>query len=412
MKSRILIIDPSGKTRNQLSDILKAEFPGGSIYTYDPIIRGFPPNNFNWMTYDLVILSSDLGAENGNSLDWLRAIKKAEGSPGVILLCNTKHVALKDTFLEEGADEFLAKEGLKKRMLISAIEYIVKFNHASNERAGSERRKAVGPELPGYTVGKVLNSTEDSCLYLVNSDLDNRPYVVKALFSEWLDDDTLVERFVDEYELIHNINHPNVVKLHQLGFTEEFIYIIMDYLPGGSLFERIQEWNIQHKQAFSYLWQMTEGLHCLHEQGVLHRDLKPSNVMFRNATHLKLIDFGISKAIGTEDVTVSNVVMGTLSYMSPEAVTAKELDKRADVYSLGVIFYEILMGKKPFQPIQPIDVIKYHRLDDTFELVEHLQQFQPLIDRMTATNRNNRFGDMPSLQKYIKNHYAQYFEEE
>jgi len=371
MKSRILIIDPSGKTRNQLSDILKAEFPGGSIYTYDPIIRGFPPNNFNWMTYDLVILSSDLGAENGNSLDWLRAIKKAEGSPGVILLCNTKHVALKDTFLEEGADEFLAKEG-----------------------------------------GKVLNSTEDSCLYLVNSDLDNRPYVVKALFSEWLDDDTLVERFVDEYELIHNINHPNVVKLHQLGFTEEFIYIIMDYLPGGSLFERIQEWNIQHKQAFSYLWQMTEGLHCLHEQGVLHRDLKPSNVMFRNATHLKLIDFGISKAIGTEDVTVSNVVMGTLSYMSPEAVTAKELDKRADVYSLGVIFYEILMGKKPFQPIQPIDVIKYHRLDDTFELVEHLQQFQPLIDRMTATNRNNRFGDMPSLQKYIKNHYAQYFEEE
>lgn len=412
MKFRVLVIDPVEKVRSQLLRLLKQDISELVLYSYDPIARGQPVSNFNWMTYDLVILSSDLGEDNGTGLDWLRAIKSAEGSPGVIMLCATQDEALMETYKEMGADECLAKEKLTRRMLTSAVSYIVKFNQLTRSREESAQRKQKGPELPGYKVGKVLNTTDHSSLYLVKSEAENKPYVVKTLFSEWLDDDSLVERFVNEYELIHEIQHPNVVKLHQLGFTEEFIYIIMDYLPGGSLFERIQEWNIKHTQAFRYLWQISSGLECLHDQGILHRDLKPSNVMFKNADQLMLIDFGISKQLENinEDLTNSNIVMGTLPYMSPEAVTALELDERSDVYSLGIMFYEMLVGSKPFRPIAPVDVLKYHRQYDGFKLEGHLKQFQPFLDKMVASDRNDRFASMPSLQDYIKEHYAQYLE--
>ncbi len=414
MKFRVLVIDPVEKIRLQLLNLLKQDISELVLYSYDPITRGQPSANFNWLTYDLVILSSYLGKDNGTGLEWLQAIKSAEGSPGVIMLCAKKDEGLDETYKEIGADECLAKEKLTRRMLTSAVSYIVKFNQLTRSRKESEHRKARGPELPGYKVGKVLNTTDVSSLYLVNSEADNKPYVIKTLFSEWLDDDSLVERFVNEYELIHAIDHPNVVKLHQLGFTEEFIYIIMDYLPGGSLYERIQQWNIKYAQAFRYLWQMSEGLACLHKQGILHRDLKPSNVMFRNADQLMLIDFGISKHLGNinEDMTQSNVEMGTLPYMSPEAVTATELDERSDVYSMGIIFFEMLSGKKPFRPLAPIDVLKYHRKEESFILGENLKQFQPLIDEMVATDRENRLSDMANLQAYIKEHYSQYLDDD
>ena len=412
MKFRVLIIDPVEKIRLQLLRLLKQDLPELVLYSYDPITRGQPGSSFNWLTYDLVILSSNLGEDNGTGMEWLKAIKASEGSPGVVVLYNKQDQSLAEAYKESGADEVLAKEKLTRRMLTSAVSYIVKFNQLTRSRQESEHRKAIGPELPGYKVGKVLNTTDVSCLYLVNSSADNKPYVVKTLFSEWLDDDSLVERFVNEYELIHNISHPNVVKLRQLGFTEEFIYIIMDYLPGGSLFERIQEWNIKHTQVFRYLWQISSGLHCLHKQGILHRDLKPSNVMFKNAEQLMLIDFGISKQLQglTEDVTSSNIVMGTLPYMSPEAVTASDLDERSDIYSLGIMFYEMLMGNKPFRPLVPADVIRHHRQYNGFLLGEKLQQFQPLLNTMVASDRTNRFPDIPSLQAYIKENYAHYLE--
>lgn len=411
-KFRVMVIEPVEKVREQLVRLLKQDIPELILYSYDPITRGQPSANFNWLTYDLVILSSDLGEDNGTGVEWLKLIKDSNKTAGVVVLYKKRDQDKVKEYKQAGADECLAKDKLSRKMLTSAVSYVVKFNHLTKSREESSHRKNVGPELPGYKVGKVLNSSDVSSLYLVNSEVDNRPYVVKTLFSEWLDDDSMVERFVNEYELTHEIDHPNVVKLHQLGFTEEFIYIIMDYLPGGSLFERIQEWNITHKQVFQFMAQICNGLLCLHENGILHRDLKPSNVMFRNAEQLMLIDFGISKKIQSleEDLTMSNVVMGTLPYMSPEAVTAGDLDERSDIYSLGVIFYEMLVGSKPFRPLAPIDVVRYHRQYDGFRVEGKLQQFQPLLNRMVAAQPTDRFASVIDLQDFINEEYGQYLE--
>lgn len=413
-KFRVMVIEPVEKVREQLVRLLKLDLPELILYSYDPITRGQPSANFNWLTYDLVLLSSDLGKDNGSGLDWLQMIKAVNKSAGVVVLYKNTDQDKISAYKAAGADECLSKEKLSRKMLTSAVSYVVKFNHLTKSREESSLRKNRGPELPGYTVGKVLNTSDASSLYLVNAEADNRPYVVKTLFSEWLDDDSMVERFVNEYELIHDIDHPNVVKLHQLGFTEEFIYIIMDYLPGGSLYERIQEWNITHKQVFKFMTQMCNGLLCLHQKGILHRDLKPSNVMFRNAEQLMLIDFGISKKLQSfeEDLTVSNVVMGTLPYMSPEAVTAGELDERSDIYSLGVILYEMLVGSKPFRPLAPVDVVRYHRQYDGFRVDGKLQQFQPLLNRMVAAQQVDRFASVADLQQFIETEYGHYLKDD
>jgi len=205
------------------------------------------------------------------------------------------------------------------------------------------------------------------------------------------------ERFIQEYEVISGIEHPNVVRIHDLGVADDHAYIAMEYFPLGSLREHMQE-KLPEKKVLDCIRQITLALQTIHAEGVLHRDLKPGNVMLREDGSFALIDFGLAKELAVKtEITGRGEIFGTPYYISPEQGHGKKVDERSDLYSLGVVFYELLTTKKPFRADAPMAVIYLHGNADVPRLPPELAGFQPVIDRLLAKQPGQRFQSAMEL---------------
>jgi serine/threonine protein kinase len=205
------------------------------------------------------------------------------------------------------------------------------------------------------------------------------------------------DRFIREYELIARIDHPNVVRIYDLGVADDHAYIAMEYFPDGDLRTRLRG-PMPSETALVYLAQIAEALAAIHAVGVLHRDLKPGNVMLREDGSVALIDFGLARELRMEaEITETGEIFGTPYYMSPEQGHADHLDERADLYSLGVIFYEMLTGKKPYMGSTPMAVIYMHSHAPLPRFDPGLAHLQPLLDRMMAKEPGERFQSAEEL---------------
>jgi serine/threonine protein kinase len=208
-------------------------------------------------------------------------------------------------------------------------------------------------------------------------------------------------RFLQEYELISRIRHPNVVRIYDLGVADDHAYIAMEYFPLGDLRAHIAR-ALTPTEAVRHLAQMASALEVVHAVGVLHRDLKPGNIMLRADGTVAIIDFGLAKQSGLKvEITGTGEIFGTPYYMSPEQGHGQELDARSDLYSLGVIFYEMLTGKKPFLAATPMAVIYMHGNTPLPGLEGELQVYQPLLNRLMAKEPEDRFASAGELLKAI-----------
>jgi serine/threonine protein kinase len=199
------------------------------------------------------------------------------------------------------------------------------------------------------------------------------------------------DRFLQEYELIAQVNHPNVVRIFDLGVADDHAYIAMEYCSRGSLKRRINE-GMTSEQASGWMRVIAGALSALHAVGIYHRDLKPTNVMFREDESLVLIDFGLAKHAGFKaGITGTGAIFGTPYYMSPEQGEGGPVDQRSDIYSLGIVFYEMLTGQKPYDGPAAMSVIIQHREAPIPRLPESLARFQPAIERMLAKSPVDRF---------------------
>jgi len=203
--------------------------------------------------------------------------------------------------------------------------------------------------------------------------------------------------FLQEYELISRIRHTNVVRIYDLGLADDHAFIAMEYFSRGDLRAQIAQLN-DPSQALALLLQITRALEVVHSVGVLHRDLKPGNIMMRADGSLALIDFGLARQFNArfETTGVGNI-FGTPYYMSPEQGHGQSLDARSDLYSLGVIFYEMLTRKKPYLAPTPLGVIYLHANAPLPVLEGDLRRFQPLLDRMLAKLPEKRFASAAEL---------------
>jgi len=199
------------------------------------------------------------------------------------------------------------------------------------------------------------------------------------------------DRFLQEYELLSHIRHPNVVKIHDFGLADDHAFIAMEYFENGDMRRRLSE-PMTIGETLTYVEQIARALSAVHNIGVLHRDLKPGNVMLRNDGSLALIDFGVAKQLeaGTS-ITSAGTIFGTPYYMSPEQGHGELVDARSDLYSLGVMFYEMLMQKRPYSSSTVMNVIYMHRNAPLPELASDYSWMEPTVHRLMAKNPKHRY---------------------
>jgi eukaryotic-like serine/threonine-protein kinase len=209
------------------------------------------------------------------------------------------------------------------------------------------------------------------------------------------------DRFLQEYEIVAGLKHRNIVCIYDLGVADDHAYIAMEHFPSGDLRQRMKA-PLLPLTALKFLEQIASALHAIHSVGVLHRDLKPANVMLRTDGSLCLIDFGLAKTNEMQvSLTGTREIFGTPYYMSPEQGHAEEIDARSDLYSLGVMFYEMLTGHKPYTGATAMEVIYKHKRADLPEIAPKFTEFKELLVRLLAKSPADRYQSAGALLEAI-----------
>jgi serine/threonine protein kinase len=229
-------------------------------------------------------------------------------------------------------------------------------------------------------------------VYLANQESFDREVALKVMAPALAADKNYGERFMREARIAARFSHPNIIAVYDVGVQGDYYYIAMEYHPGGDLKERLKK-NMTTRQAMSILRQIAAALDYAHNKGFIHRDVKPDNILFRDDGSAVLTDFGIARtATGNTQMTQLGMVVGTPKYMSPEQARGQELDSRSDLYSLGIVFYEMLLGYAPFDGNDSIAIGIKHVKEPVPRLPAQLSALQPLVDGMLAKTPEQRYA--------------------
>ncbi len=252
---------------------------------------------------------------------------------------------------------------------------------------------AVIPTIPGYTIDRELGQGGMARVYLAHEHKLDRTVALKVLLPSYAELPNAVERFTREARTSAKLVHSNIITIHDVGSCGDAHYIAMEYLEGGSIKERIQRGPVDPAQAFLIVRQVASALQYAHEQGYIHRDIKSDNIMFRRDGTAVLTDFGIARAVSSATkLTKPGMSVGTPHYMSPEQGRGKTLDGRSDIYSLGVVLYEMLTGHVPFEAEDDIAIVVKHIQEPPPRLPAQLSRYQGLLDAFLEKDPEKRLA--------------------
>lgn len=262
-------------------------------------------------------------------------------------------------------------------------------------------------QIPGYEMLRPLGTGGMSTVYLALQRSLDRKVAIKIMRRSGdggSDDVAQAEkRFLLEGRMMAKLPHRNIVAVYDIVSNDTVAYISMEYLDGGTLSDRMKS-GLALAEAVSVIVQIASALEFAHKGGVIHRDLKPANIMFRDGITPVLTDFGIARMQdgSATRLTQTGMLVGTPTYMSPEQINGGAVDGRADLYSLGILFYELLTGNAPFRGDTPIAVLMAHLTQPPPPLPDEFRSFQSVLDRMLAKDRDERYAGMKEFTHDLK----------
>jgi serine/threonine protein kinase len=321
-------------------------------------------------------------------------------------------------FLSASSDRIDRRRGMN----LGADDYIGKpFSHDEVREAVSARLKRAqalerkGPlvdlELPnlvqikGYRILRRLGGGGMSEVFLAVRESDGVEVALKLLATSHYQDPDILHRFIQEYALLEQIDHPNVARIIDHGFTDEHAFISMEYFPEGDIRRRMAT-GLSPYEALAVVVQVALALSQVHALGIIHRDIKPDNLMLRSDGTVALIDFGVAKyARQTMEQTQHGEIIGSPSYMSPEQAAGETVSAASDIYSLGAIFYEMVSNKRPYTA-DSLHALLYQHLKAPSPVFEaKFAEFQGLLDRMMDKNPKRRFTNAQAIVDTVFKHW-------
>ncbi len=247
------------------------------------------------------------------------------------------------------------------------------------------------PTVPGYRCLKAVGRGGMSSVFLAERLSDKALVALKFADSSVSEDSDVLYRFVEEYGLLEQVRHPHVLQIYDQGVTDDALFIVMEYLPGGTLKQRIGKQGMAGKEAWRVLREIAHALVEVHKRGIIHRDIKPENIMLREDGSAVLGDFGVARRM--HEVRMGghlDAIIATPYFMSPEQALGVAEDDRTDIYSMGAVFYNMLTGRKPYTGDTLEGIVQQHLRAETPKLQAEYGHWQPLLDAMMAKNKSQR----------------------
>lgn len=407
---RILLVDDDEDLRNLLSRYIRGQWPDAEIEAYDPLERDMPGADFPLGSYDVIVLDYMLG--RGDGLEWLKSLKQREDCPKILFLTGAGNEIVAVRAMKAGADDYQRKQELTRERLIASIREMTANaveRTVSPDLAARFEGHSLGAKvrIPGIKVLHLIGEGGTARVYLASREDDDEPLVVKILRQEIVINRKALERFMEEYAMVERIQSRHVARIHGHGNYQNYVYLVMEFFEGGDLSKRLAGQAVPPPEALRLFRELMFALGDIHEKGILHRDLKPQNLMFRRDGSLAIVDFGIAKNIAAADRTGQGEVLGTPRYMSPEQVQGRALDLRTDIYSAGVLLYQMLTGQHLFDGETAMEVAMHHLNTEPPLLPEHLGEYQRLVEKLIEKDREARFRNADEVIGFLSRKFYQ-----
>jgi ActR/RegA family two-component response regulator len=400
----LLVVGGDIKRLQWLTHHVTSHWPNAQVTTApaeDPVsLTGFVQER----APDAVFLQVDFGDEGAahRGLDYVEQMLRAQPSVYCVVLAENGSEMSAVRAMKSGAKDYLPLARISRDSLLKAVaEANAKRRAASDAAADALLAPAIeAPHIrvPGYAIVKEISTSNFSSVFLARSERLRRNVVLKVMnrgtSPREMDD---AERFQREYEIISSIAHRAIAEIHDFGTLPEHKYLAMEYIPCGDLRDRLRN-PMSIDESLYYLRSIAEALRVIHVFGILHRDLKPANVMLREDNSPVLIDFGLARrSMEDADTTGAGQVLGSPYYISPEQSQGQRVDARTDLYSLGVMFYEMLTGLRPYNGRSAIAIMAQHAGSPVPILPPNVALQQALLDRLMAKRPEERYASADEL---------------
>ena len=396
MTLKVLIVSDRPDYRQLLAHHVTLEWPDALPAEYEPASRGRLQPGFTGAAYDAVLLDGEV--QGGRGLEWLEDLGERPDFPPIIYFVATPDDAGVGRARASGASHVLPRGEFEQAELVAFLRGAMAHRRNVLARTSREARVPVSPDrfgsvrIRGHRCVRRLAVGGSSSVFLAEHECTGQLRVLKIFrqVPDVVEGSGTFDRFLREYELVAHLDHANIARIYDIGVADDHLFLAMEYFPGGDLRSRMRQ-PLPWRTALAYLRQLAEALGALHEIGVLHRDVKPGNVLLRDDGSLAFIDFGLARQLGLDsEITGEGAIFGTPHYMSPEQGHGQALDERSDLYSLGVVLYEMLTGEKPFVADSPMGVIYHHANAPIPRLPASLEHVQGLLESLLAKRPADR----------------------